>query len=109
MPIYEYRCDACGHELEVLQKVSETPLQECPECGKQALKKLVSAAGFRLKGSGWYETDFKRDKKRNLHESGGEKAPKPEGTPKPEGAPKPEGKPKADPAAKPAAKGASAK
>lgn len=59
MPIYEYRCNACGHELEALQKMSEAPLQECPACDKPDLQKLVSAAGFRLKGSGWYETDFK--------------------------------------------------
>jgi len=59
MPIYEYRCSACGHELEVLQKLSEAPLSTCPECGKPKLTKLVSAAGFQLKGSGWYATDFK--------------------------------------------------
>lgn len=59
MPIYEYACQACGHQLEVLQKMSEAPLTECPECGKPELKKLVSAAGFQLKGSGWYVTDFK--------------------------------------------------
>ena len=67
MPIYEYQCKACGHELEVIQKLSEEPLKFCPECGQPALNKLVSAAGFRLKGSGWYETDFKSgDKKKNL-------------------------------------------
>ena len=59
MPIYEYRCDACGHELEVLQKISAAPLADCPSCGKATLKKLVSAAGFQLKGSGWYVTDFR--------------------------------------------------
>ena len=59
MPIYEYRCGACGHELEVLQKLSEPPLSDCPECRKPALAKLISAAGFQLKGSGWYATDFK--------------------------------------------------
>jgi putative FmdB family regulatory protein len=59
MPIYEYRCSACGHELEVLQKLSEARLTGCPECGKEALAKLVSAAGFQLKGSGWYATDFR--------------------------------------------------
>ena len=62
MPIYEYRCEACGHELEKLQKISEDPLKDCPACGQPQLKKLVSKSGFRLKGSGWYETDFK-DKK----------------------------------------------
>jgi putative FmdB family regulatory protein len=59
MPIYEYRCGACGKEHEVLQKVSEPPLTECPACGKPKLQKLLSAAGFQLKGSGWYATDFK--------------------------------------------------
>jgi len=59
MPIYEYRCTSCGHEKEVLQKLSAPPLTECPACGKSTLRKLVSAAGFHLKGSGWYATDFK--------------------------------------------------
>ena len=67
MPIYEYQCKACSHELEVIQKISEEPLKFCPECGKPELTKLISAAGFRLKGSGWYETDFKSgDKKKNI-------------------------------------------
>ncbi len=70
MPFYEYRCDACGHEMEVLQKMSDEPLKECPECGRPELVKLVSAAGFRLKGGGWYETDFKSGKKKNLHDPG---------------------------------------
>ena len=59
MPIYEYTCDSCGHQLEVLQKLSDPLLTDCPECGRPALRKQISAAGFRLKGSGWYETDFK--------------------------------------------------
>jgi putative FmdB family regulatory protein len=59
MPIYEYRCSACGHKLEALQKISDAPLVGCPTCGKDTLTKLVSAAGFQLKGSGWYATDFK--------------------------------------------------
>jgi putative FmdB family regulatory protein len=59
MPIYEYRCAACGHKLEALQKFTEAPLSDCPACGKEALAKLVSLAGFQLKGSGWYATDFK--------------------------------------------------
>ena len=59
MPIYEYRCNSCGHELEAIQKMSDAPLLDCPACNKADLKKLISAAGFRLKGSGWYETDFK--------------------------------------------------
>ncbi len=69
MPIYEYRCDACDHEFEKLQKLSADPLRDCPECETPSLKKLVSAAGFRLKGSGWYETDFKSGKAKNLHAS----------------------------------------
>lgn len=79
MPIYEYRCNACGHELEKLQRMSESPLTECPACGKPTLRRLISAAGFRLKGSGWYETDFKKDNKRNVVESAkdtGEKSSK---------------------------------
>jgi putative FmdB family regulatory protein len=59
MPIYEYRCEACGHQEEFLQKVSEPPLTQCPACGKPSLQKLLSAAGFQLKGSGWYVTDFR--------------------------------------------------
>lgn len=66
MPIYEYRCESCGHELEAMQRMSEAPLTQCPACGKPALKKQISAAGFRLSGGGWYETDFKKDGKRNL-------------------------------------------
>ena len=59
MPIYEYRCGECGHQQEFLQKVSDAPLVECPKCHKPALTKMLSAAGFQLKGSGWYATDFK--------------------------------------------------
>ncbi|MBL8446907.1 MAG: zinc ribbon domain-containing protein [Zoogloeaceae bacterium] len=59
MPIYEYRCSACGHQKEHLQKMSDAPLTVCPQCGQQAYAKLLSAAGFQLKGSGWYATDFK--------------------------------------------------
>ena len=68
MPIYEYRCDACGHYLDALQKIADSPLRDCPSCEASALRRLVSAPNFRLKGSGWYETDFKSDKetKRNL-------------------------------------------
>ncbi|NND45315.1 MAG: zinc ribbon domain-containing protein [Xanthomonadales bacterium] len=73
MPIYEYRCRDCGHELERLQKMSDAPLRDCPSCGEQGLQRLISAAGFRLKGSGWYETDFKKDGKRNLAD--GDKPP----------------------------------
>ncbi len=66
MPIYEYQCAACDHELEAIQKMSDAPLSDCPECGQPALNKKISAAGFRLKGGGWYETDFKSGNKRNL-------------------------------------------
>jgi len=66
MPIYEYRCELCEHYMEALQKVSDAPLTECPACGKAGLKKLVSASAFRLKGGGWYETDFKDRNKKNL-------------------------------------------
>lgn len=59
MPIYEYQCQSCGHELEKLQKISDAPLSDCPECNTSSLSKKISAAGFRLKGTGWYETDFK--------------------------------------------------
>lgn len=71
MPIYEYRCAACNHELEALQKISDNPLLDCPQCEAPQLKKQVSAAGFRLKGGGWYETDFKSGGKKNVAEGGG--------------------------------------
>ena len=66
MPIYEYQCQACQNQIEALQKISDTPLLDCPQCGEASLKKKVSAAAFRLKGSGWYETDFKTGNKKNL-------------------------------------------
>lgn len=68
MPFYEYECSSCKHHVEVLQKISDTPLRKCPDCGRQTLKRLISAPVFRLKGGGWYETDFKSDKeqKRNI-------------------------------------------
>ncbi len=66
MPIYEYACKSCGHVFDVLQKMGAAPLVNCPECGKPELKKLLSAPNFRLKGGGWYETDFKKDNQRNL-------------------------------------------
>ena len=66
MPIYEYQCQSCGHEHEALQKLSAEPLITCPACSKPELMKKISAAGFRLKGSGWYETDFKRGAKKNV-------------------------------------------
>ena len=69
MPIYEYECQSCGAQLEAMQKMSEDPLKDCPKCNKPELKKLISAAGFRLKGGGWYETDFKSGTKKNLSNS----------------------------------------
>ncbi len=66
MPIYEYQCGDCGHGLESLQKLSDPPLTDCPGCGKPTLQKQISAAGFRLAGGGWYETDFKSGSKRNV-------------------------------------------
>jgi len=79
MPIYEYQCQSCDHKLEAIQKMSDEPLKECPACGKPELVKLVSAAGFRLSGSGWYETDFKSGDKKNLagDKSGKEEKPAP--------------------------------
>ena len=69
MPIYEYQCESCAHQFETMQKLSEAVLTDCPECGESALKKLVSRVSFRLKGSGWYETDFKSDNQRNVADS----------------------------------------
>lgn len=69
MPIYEYQCERCAHQFETMQKLSEPVLTDCPECGESALRKLVSRVTFRLKGSGWYETDFKSDNKRNVADS----------------------------------------
>lgn len=97
MPFYEYECSSCKFYTEVMQKISDAPLTKCPSCGKKALKKLVSAPNFRLKGGGWYETDFKGDKenKRNLAGADEESASKSEastasGSPKPDAAPKTE-------------------
>ena len=66
MPIYEYHCQSCNHDLEVMQKLSDPELSDCPSCGQPQLKKLISAVGFRLKGSGWYETDFKKGNQKNV-------------------------------------------
>jgi putative FmdB family regulatory protein len=78
MPFYEYQCKSCGHELEAMQKVSDPPLKKCPDCGKSQLQRLMSAPVFRLKGGGWYETDFKGDKdsQRNLADRPEAEAPK---------------------------------
>src|SRR5689334_4378833 len=73
MPFYEYECASCKFYTEVMQKISDPPLEKCPSCGKKALKKLVSAPVFRLKGSGWYETDFKSDKENKRNLAGAEK------------------------------------
>jgi putative FmdB family regulatory protein len=103
MPIYEYQCLKCDHHLEALQKISDKPLRECPECGRHTLKRLMSAPLFRLAGSGWYETDFKSDKeqKRNLAQKGDAEpaAAEAKAAAKPVG--KPDGKPEAKPEAKP--------
>jgi putative FmdB family regulatory protein len=114
MPFYEYKCRACGAQVEALQKISDAPLKKCPECGKSQLQKLMSAPSFRLAGGGWYETDFKTDKdnKRNLVETekGEAKAEdKAEAKPDAKSDTKPDAKPekkeeaKAKPDAKPAA------
>lgn len=98
MPIYEYRCEACGHELEALQKMSEAALTECPECGAPTLKKQISAAGFQLKGSGWYVTDFRdKGKKQDNKPSEGASA---EAKPATESAAKSEAKETSTPAPK---------
>jgi putative FmdB family regulatory protein len=77
MPIYGYVCRSCEHSFDALQKMSDDPLVDCPDCGEAALQKQLSAPKFRLKGSGWYETDFKTGDKRNLHgESGGKSGDK---------------------------------
>jgi putative FmdB family regulatory protein len=73
MPIYEYQCTGCGHQLEAFQKMSEAPLKECPECHKESLQKLVSAAGFQLKGTGWYATDFRNKGKPETKDTVGDK------------------------------------
>jgi putative FmdB family regulatory protein len=111
VPIYEYQCEACSHEMEKLQKMDEAILVDCPECEEPALRKLVSAAAFRLKGSGWYETDFKKDNKRNLADGSGkstvDKEPAAKSSPKVEKATannsskKPDAKPAAKAAANP--------
>jgi putative FmdB family regulatory protein len=109
MPFYEYQCRACGAQVEVMQKISDAPLKKCPECAKSQLQRLISAPVFRLKGGGWYETDFKSDKdnKRNLASGDTDSAPavaesKPAATPAKVEAPA--AKPAAEKASKSAAK-----
>ena len=75
MPIYEYRCQSCGHQQEFLRKVSDEPLTTCPKCAKPSFSKLLSAAGFQLKGSGWYATDFKGGGSKPAAKSGEESKP----------------------------------
>ena len=70
MPIYEYKCSECGHFLDALQGVNDSPLEVCPECSEKSLKKLISAPNFRLSGEGWYETDFKTGSKKNIADNG---------------------------------------
>lgn len=86
MPIYEYRCQACHHEFETMQKMSDPELTDCPACGEPQLKKLISAVGFRLKGSGWYETDFKSGGRKNVAETDGAPAKGNQSTPTCDGA-----------------------
>ncbi|MGH8225780.1 MAG: FmdB family zinc ribbon protein [Gammaproteobacteria bacterium] len=77
MPIYEYRCDACGHKFERLQKMSDPDPEHCPQCEAATISRLISAVGFRLKGGGWYETDFKQAGRRGGDADGGQKKDKP--------------------------------
>lgn len=86
MPIYEYQCAECSKSLEMLRKISDPPLLECPACGKPALRKKVSAAAFRLKGGGWYETDFKTSGQKNLASGSSDSAPAKDSAPASDGA-----------------------
>ena len=70
MPIYEYKCSECGHFMDALQGVNDSPLEVCPECSEKSLKRLISAPNFRLSGEGWYETDFKTENRKNIAEIG---------------------------------------
>ena len=106
MPFYEYECPHCRAHTEVMQKINDKPLAKCPECGKKGLRRLISAPVFRLKGSGWYETDFKSDKEAKRNLAGGDDAPAAkddDGKAKP--AAKPEGKGEAKGEGKGEAKG----
>jgi putative FmdB family regulatory protein len=106
MPFYEYECSDCGQYVEALQKISDPPLRECPKCKHEALTRLMSAPAFRLKGGGWYETDFKSgsDTKRNLAEGGGASDSGSSDSSKPAEAPKTEAKKEPSAESKPAAK-----
>ncbi|MHB1873000.1 MAG: FmdB family zinc ribbon protein, partial [Steroidobacteraceae bacterium] len=111
MPFYEYQCRSCQYYVEVMQKITDPPLRKCPSCARMTLVKLISAPVFRLKGSGWYETDFKSDKESKRNLAGAEAEPsapaEPAKTPAKEGASaSAAAAPTAAPAAKPAAAGA---
>jgi putative FmdB family regulatory protein len=105
MPIYEYECQNCKFYTEVIQKISDAPLTKCPSCGKEKLQKLISAPVFRLKGAGWYETDFKSEKeaRRNLAGAEKEEAKAASGSETKESKPAAEAKPAASESAAPAA------
>ena len=77
MPIYEYKCSKCEHQFEVIQRFSDNPVESCPACNRKTVKKLVSAPSFRLKGGGWYETDFKTGSKKNIVDTKDEKPKQP--------------------------------
>ena len=77
MPIYEYKCSKCEHQFEIIQRISDIPIEVCPECSQTSVNKLVSAPSFRLKGGGWYETDFKTGSKKNIVDAKNEKPNKP--------------------------------
>ena len=77
MPIYEYKCLKCEHQFEVIQRFSDNPVETCPACNRKTVKKLVSAPSFRLKGGGWYETDFKTGSKKNIVDTKDEKPKQP--------------------------------
>ncbi len=115
MPIYEYACQKCGHQFDALQKVSDAPLRKCPGCGALRAKRLISAPQFRLKGTGWYETDFKKNGQKRLADSGAADAPagdkaadKAADKPADKAADKPADKAAEKPAGKPAQAGATA-
>jgi putative FmdB family regulatory protein len=97
MPFYEYECPVCKYYAEVLQKISDPPIRKCPSCGKGGFKRLISAPVFRLKGSGWYETDFKSDQDRKRNLAGGDRE-EAKGAPEDKAAAKPDGKAAGEPA-----------
>ena len=103
MPIYAFACDACGHQFDRLQKLSDPDPEACPACGKPAVRRQLTAPSFRLAGGGWYETDFKKDGKRNLAGDGGDSKPaetKPDAKPAAESKPAPAPSPVANQSAK---------